>query len=109
LAPLLTASGYDVVTAADADAALRLCEAGRDFDVIVSDIEMPGMDGFSLAEHLTQRTRWKDIPLVALSALSTPLHGERGRAAGFVDHVAKRDRDSLLRTLSHVLSSRRTA
>jgi two-component system chemotaxis sensor kinase CheA len=46
MAPLLSASGYKVTTAESADRALKLCEAGDSFDIILSDIEMPGMNGF---------------------------------------------------------------
>ena len=104
LTPLLTVAGYQVTTVQSADEALTLCEAGEDFDVIVSDIEMPGMSGFEFARAIRGDTRWHATPLVALSSCASPRDLERGRQAGFTDYVAKFDRDALLVSLSQTLS-----
>ena len=109
LTPLLSVAGYEVTTVESADRALSLCEAGQDFDVIISDIEMPGMDGFQFANTVKSTTRWQNTPLVALSSHATPRDLDRGRAAGFSDYVAKFDRDALLHTLSEALNVERGA
>jgi two-component system, chemotaxis family, sensor kinase CheA len=109
LAPLLAVAGYDVTTVDSADRALGLCEAGESFDVIVSDIEMPGMNGFQFAETVRSSTRWQDTPIVALSSHATPKDIDRGRQVGFSDYVAKFDRDALLATLSETLGTQRGA
>jgi two-component system chemotaxis sensor kinase CheA len=109
LTPLLSVAGYDVTTVESADRALGLCEAGQDFDVIISDIEMPGMDGFQFASTVKKAGRWQKTPMVALSSHATPKDLDRGRAAGFSDYVAKFDRDALLHTLSEALSAERGA
>ena len=109
LQPLLTVAGYDVVCVESAEAALRLCEAGENFDAIVSDIEMPGMDGFSFAEKVRSETRWRDTPLVALSAFASEEDFERGREVGFHDYVTKTDREALLTSLIDTLSESRGA
>ncbi len=109
LTPLLSVAGYDVTTVDSADRALGLCEAGEDFDVIISDIEMPGMDGFQFASTVKNASRWQNTPIVALSSHATPKDLDRGRAAGFSDYVAKFDRDALLHTLSEALSAERGA
>jgi two-component system, chemotaxis family, sensor kinase CheA len=92
-----------------ADRALGLCEAGEDFDVIVSDIEMPGMNGFQFAEAVRSSSRWQNTPLVALSSHTSAQDLDRGRKVGFSDYVAKFDRDALLTTLSETLSLHRGA
>ena len=104
IAPVLTTAGYDVKTAYDADTALELRDGGEDFDVIVSDIEMPGMDGFEFAETIKKGPRWQNTPIVALSSRSEVAHLDRGREAGFIDYIAKFDRDALLAALSQTLS-----
>jgi two-component system chemotaxis sensor kinase CheA len=104
IAPLLSSAGYDVVTASSADQALKLCDRGEQYDVIISDIEMPGMSGFEFAETLKKNERWRDTPLVALSSHSSPKDIARGRQVGFDDYVAKFDRDALLQTLSEAFS-----
>ncbi len=109
LQPLLTVAGYDVTCVESADAALELCDAGEDFDVIISDIEMPGMNGFEFARKVTADTRWSKTPIVALSSFSNPSDLARGREAGFRDYVAKTDRDALLNTLHDTLAELRGA
>jgi len=109
LTPLLTVAGYDVTTIESGRDALQLCEDGEDFDVIISDIEMPGMNGFEFAQEIRTATRWKDTPLVALSGYTSQKDLERGREAGFSDYVAKFDREGLLQTLAQTLAEHRGA
>jgi len=109
LTPLLSVAGYDVTSVESADKALQLCEAGKDFDVIVSDIEMPGMSGFEFAEAVRKGGRWQDTPLVALSAHTSARDLDRGRRAGFVDYIPKLDREALLNTLSQTVETRGAA
>jgi two-component system chemotaxis sensor kinase CheA len=109
LTPLLSVAGYDVTTVESGDRALSLCEAGADFDVIISDIEMPGMNGFEFATAVKQASRWQNTPIVALSSHATPRDLDRGRAAGFNDYVAKFDREALLHTLAETLNGERGA
>lgn len=102
LMPKLEASGCRATPVADAAAALKLREKGMMFDVIVSDIEMPGMDGFEFAKEVRKDPRWASLPMIALSSHATVKDFERGRAAGFTDYVAKFDRSVVDTLLSHV-------
>ena len=104
LAPLLSAAGYEVTMASDGDAALKMLDDGRNFDIIVSDIEMPGISGFEFAKACRNDERWKDTPIVALSSYSSPADLKQGREAGFTDYVAKYDREALLAALSQSLA-----
>ncbi|MEA1938348.1 MAG: chemotaxis protein CheW [Pseudomonadota bacterium] len=109
LTPLLKISGYDVTAVDSAVKALELCEQGADFDVIISDIEMPGMNGFEFARRLHDRDAWKDVPIIALSSYASEKDLNRGRDAGFADYVAKFDRDALLNSLSLILTNTKGA
>ncbi|MBP2297496.1 hybrid sensor histidine kinase/response regulator [Azospirillum picis] len=109
LTPLLSVAGYDVTAVENAGDALALCEAGEDFDVIVSDIEMPGMSGFDFAEAVRHGSRWQRIPMVALSSHASARDLDRGRIAGFNDYVAKFDRDALLFALQQTLTDQKGA
>jgi two-component system chemotaxis sensor kinase CheA len=109
LTPLLTVSGYSVTTVDNAGDALRLCQEGSQFDIIVSDIEMPGMSGFEFVEALRKDERWQNVPVIALSSHATPVDLDRGRKAGFSNHVAKFDRQALLSTLSKTLDHKGAA
>ncbi len=99
LSPMLSVSGYDVVAVENADRALQLRESGEMFDAIISDIEMPGMDGFQFAHAVRADDRWRDTPLIALSSHATDQDFEHGREAGFDDYVVKFDREAVMEVL----------
>lgn len=105
LTPLLNVAGYHVTTAENPTQALQFQENGLDFDAIVSDIEMPEMNGFDFASTVRQGGRWQNVPMIALSSHATARDLEHGRQVGFNDYVAKFDRDGLLQTLQETLSS----
>ena len=109
LTPLLQTAGYEVITASSAQTALGLCEDGETFDLIVSDIEMPEMDGFAFAESVKKTSRWADVPMLALSSHSGPEEMARGREVGFIDYVTKVDRDGLLSSIQRTLTDLRGA
>jgi two-component system chemotaxis sensor kinase CheA len=109
LAPQLSAAGFDVTAVDSPDRALMLCEQGEEFDIIVSDIEMPGMSGFEFCEMVKRNGRWQNVPMVALSSHASARDLEKGRAVGFDDYVAKYDRDGLVHTLNSTLSEMRGA
>ncbi len=102
--PALTAAGYAVTAVGHAKEALRLRDAGAKFDIIVSDIEMPEIDGLALARALREGGAWADLPLIALTGRSTPSDVEAGRIAGFTDYVGKFDREALLASLQQCLA-----
>lgn len=104
LSPLLSVAGWHVQTCETAEEALRLRDQGVDFDVIVSDIEMPGMSGYEFAQTVRTEGRWKDIPMVALSGHTDDSDMMKGREAGFSDYVAKYDREVLVDTLAQTVS-----
>jgi two-component system chemotaxis sensor kinase CheA len=96
LAPLIKAAGYRVVAAASAAAALAALKTDAHFDLIVTDTDMPDMDGFALAEAVRAMPRTAATPIIALSAMVSAEAIERGRAVGFHDFVAKFDRTGLI-------------
>lgn len=103
LRPVLTVSGYQVKAVSSAAAALALMEDGMMFDLIISDIEMPDMNGFEFAAEVKKDSKWSDTPLVALSSLATERDISRGHEAGFDDYIAKFDKETLLRSLAQQL------
>ncbi len=99
LAPVLKAAGYRVATAGSASEGLNVLRSGRQFDVILTDIEMPGMNGFEFAEAIRADQRTGATPIIALSSLISPAAIERGKQVGFHDYVAKFDRPGLIAAL----------
>lgn len=99
LGPVLKAAGYEVTAVGDAKEALALIKTGHRYDVLVTDVDMPGMDGFALAEAVRGEKHAAAMLMIALSSFSSPEAIERGRQVGFHDYVAKFDRQSLVAAL----------
>ena len=76
-----------------------MLRSGNQFDVVLTDIEMPDMNGFEFAEAIRADRRTEAMPIIALSSLVSPAAIERGRQAGFHDYVAKFDRPGLIAAL----------
>ena len=104
LTPVLKAAGYDVTACTGANQAFELLENGDRFQAIVSDIEMPEINGFEFCEALRRDPRFRKMPILALSAVVSPASIERGRQAGFDDYVAKFDRPGLIASLKDLFA-----
>ena len=89
LLDFLDTAGYGVLVAeSGAGALLQL--AYTQPDIILLDVQMPGgMDGFATCERLKGDARWRDIPVLFLTALSEPVDKVRGFAVGAVDFITK--------------------
>ena len=99
LAPVLKAAGYRVRVAPNAQEGLTALRSGQTFDVVLTDIEMPDMNGFEFAETIRADQHLSAMPIIALSSLVSPAAIERGKLAGFHDYVAKFDRPGLIAAL----------
>jgi two-component system chemotaxis sensor kinase CheA len=99
LAPVLKAAGYRVRVAPNAQEGLTALRSGQNFDVVLTDIEMPDMNGFEFAETIRADAHLSSMPIIGLSSLVSPAAIERGRLAGFHDYVAKFDRPGLIAAL----------
>jgi two-component system chemotaxis sensor kinase CheA len=108
LAPVLKAAGYRVRTATSAQEGLSALRA-QNFDVVLTDIEMPDMNGFEFAESIRSDQNYSQLPIIALSSLVSPAAIERGRQAGFHDYVAKFDRPGLIAALKEQTAEMRRA
>ncbi|WP_338830203.1 hybrid sensor histidine kinase/response regulator [Bradyrhizobium sp. 27S5] len=109
LAPVLKAAGYKVRTAPNAQEGLAALRSGQAFDVVLTDIEMPEMNGFEFAENIRSDHNLIGLPIIALSAMVSPAAIERGRQAGFHDYVAKFDRPGLIAALKEQTAELRKA
>jgi two-component system, chemotaxis family, sensor kinase CheA len=99
LAPVLKAAGYRVRVVPNAQEGLTALRSGQSFDVVLTDIEMPDMNGFEFAETIRADQHLSAMPIIGLSSLVSPAAIERGRLAGFHDYVAKFDRPGLIAAL----------
>ncbi|MGI9069139.1 MAG: response regulator [Pyrinomonadaceae bacterium] len=88
LSVLLTHAGYEVSTAASARDAIALAREHH-FDVIISDIGMPEMNGYEMAEALRSLPGYETVPMVAVTGFSMFDDRNRSLNAGFNEHVTK--------------------
>jgi two-component system chemotaxis sensor kinase CheA len=102
----LETAGYAVATAANGTEALRELDAGR-FDLVVSDIEMPVMDGWALARAIRQRPEGAALPLLALTTLSSDADRARAETCGYDGYEVKLDRQQFLTTVDELLNQPR--
>jgi two-component system cell cycle response regulator DivK len=98
---------FEVEEAVSAEAAVELLQTCRP-DLILMDIQLPGMDGLTLTRHLKADPETADIPIVALSAQSTTRDFEMAREAGCVAYITKPITDdpfTFLQRVSHSLNA----
>jgi two-component system chemotaxis sensor kinase CheA len=101
---ILEAAGYQVRVAADGAAALDLL--GREpCDLVVTDIEMPHLDGFSLTARVRADERLRDLPVVLVTSLDSEEDRRRGVEAGADAYIVKGafDQDRLLETIRRLI------
>lgn len=92
--------GYTVDTAEDGQVAWNMLDAdpGR-YDLVVTDIEMPNMDGFELSRRIRQDQRFSLVPIIALTSLAGDEDVARGKASGIDDYQVKLDKERLLQSI----------
>jgi two-component system chemotaxis sensor kinase CheA len=101
---LLEAAGYEVVTAADGEAGWKLLQE-QDVDLVITDIEMPRMDGFELTEAIRRSKRSHELPVILISARSSDRDKARGIEVGADAYIVKStfDQKELLEALGQLL------
>ena len=102
---ILEAAGYEVVVTHDGEAAWEiLCSHAR-FDAVVSDVEMPRLDGVQLLARGRATARLARLPVLLVTALSQPADRQRALDLGASAYVVKSrfDQDELLETLQQLL------
>ena len=86
----------------------KLIAEPQRYDLVISDINMPRMDGFQLATKIREDRRFDMLPLVALTTLSDDHFREKGLSLGFDRYVIKIDKNHVRSTVSECLQIRRT-
>jgi two-component system chemotaxis sensor kinase CheA len=101
---ILEAAGYEVLTAVDGSDGWRVLQE-HGCDLLVADIEMPRMDGFALCEAVRGSKRFKDVPIVLVTAMETPEHRARGLEVGADAYIGKSsfDQQNLLDVIRQLL------
>ena len=106
LAILLESERFETVIARRAERALEILGA-QQVDLVLSDVVMPGMDGYELCRRIKNDDRWRDLPVVLLTSLTDPLAIVRGLESGADHYVTKPyEPESLLLRVRAVLARR---
>ncbi len=99
----LKSAGFDVTDASDGVEALKIAKT-QSFDVVISDVNMPNMDGLSLCRELRQLPSFKFTPILMLTTESSPEKKQAGRSAGATGWIVKPfNPDQLLATVNKVV------
>ncbi len=98
--------GYKVIEAEDGLIAWNILqERSEEIDLIVTDIEMPNMNGFELTEKVKNDERYSHLPVIALTTLADDESIEKGKAAGVNDYQIKLDKEKLIQSVYETLKS----
>ncbi len=105
---VLEKEGYDVTIALDGRDAVEILDRNPDkFDLIISDIEMPRMNGFELARAIRSNQRFSGLPLLALSSRADRKYAEMGIESGFNVYLEKLKPAILLDAIQKLVSDER--
>lgn len=103
--PFLAAAGHKITAADSGHEALKAIGTDPNhFDLIITDIEMPGMNGFEFATACRSLPGFVDTPIIAYSASLSEEVMRRGKSVGIDDCILKTDRPGLLQAVSRCLS-----
>jgi two-component system chemotaxis sensor kinase CheA len=98
--------GYTVIEAEDGAIAWDLLQQHADeISLVVTDIEMPNMNGFELTRHIKTSNAFSHLPVIALTTLAGEEDIEKGRQVGISDYQIKLDREKLVRSIYGFLTS----
>jgi len=97
---ILDDEGFNVITAEDGAVAWDLLQAhDEEISLVVTDIEMPNMNGFELTQKIKKDNRFSSIPVIAVTSLSEERHRIEGKKVGINDYQLKLDRQKLIESI----------
>jgi two-component system chemotaxis sensor kinase CheA len=101
---ILEAAGYRVITATDGLGAIKRLKENQ-IDLVVSDVQMPSMDGIALTRYLRESAAYQQLPLILVTSLESAEDRERGLLAGANAYIVKRgfNQAELLSTIQQFL------
>ncbi|RJX25970.1 MAG: response regulator [Desulfurivibrio sp.] len=95
-------AGYKAFSATDGVEGLALLEREK-IDLILTDIEMPNMDGLEFTARVRADARWSGLPIIAVTSLNSEAAEKRGLKAGVNEYLIKLDREKVIHTINRFL------
>lgn len=100
----LASAGHEVLSATDGREGLARANAGAPVDLVITDVNMPNMDGITLVQELRRLPQYRAVPLLMLTTDASAELRQRGRAVGATGWIVKPfDPARLLATVARVL------
>ncbi len=97
--------GFNVLEAEDGQIAWELLkERADDIDIVVTDLEMPNMDGFELTKKIKETPEYSHFTVIALTSLASESHIQKGRKVGIDEYEIKLDREKLMKLIKKYLN-----
>ncbi|MFM8314607.1 MAG: response regulator, partial [Deltaproteobacteria bacterium] len=108
---VLTGAGFNVQIVNDGQAALEMLESSdpSKFSIVLSDVEMPRMNGLELAKNIRSNPALKNLPMIALTTKFSERHVKEGLQAGFTNYLEKMNPEKLIQELDRISKERRAA
>jgi two-component system chemotaxis sensor kinase CheA len=106
---ILEAAGYTVHVAADGVEAIRALQM-TPVDLVVSDVNMPNMDGLVLTQQIRADTQLRHVPIILVTSLDSPDDQVRGMEAGADAYIVKSSfsQEGLLETVGRLITIQRS-
>jgi len=104
LSSYMVAAGYDVVVAEDGRQGWEKFKQ-EEIDLVITDIEMPHMDGLELTRKIRSHEVNSDVPVIAVTSLTGDSHRQRGLEAGINDYQMKLDRERVLSSVHELMDT----
>jgi two-component system chemotaxis sensor kinase CheA len=103
----MTEVGYNVIEAEDGlEGWDKLMEHGNEISMLVTDIEMPNMNGFELTKRIRGDSRYSELPIIALTTLASSEDVAKGKAVGVNEYHIKLDKERLMLSVHDYIKSR---
>jgi two-component system chemotaxis sensor kinase CheA len=104
LKSFLEEHGFTVITAEDGQEGLeQLQKHSAEIDLVMTDIEMPVMDGFEFTKHIRESETHRHLPVIAVTSLAGDMDKARGFDAGVNEYLIKLDKEEILNSLDRHL------
>ncbi len=107
MASTVEAAGYSVITADDGLQGLDALRSHPEISMIVTDIEMPNMDGLEMVRSIRKNPEFEGLPIVAVTSLAGEAAEKRGLAAGVDEYQVKLDREQLVESCRRLAKPRK--
>ncbi|ADC68938.1 response regulator receiver protein [Methanocaldococcus sp. FS406-22] len=101
---ILDMEGHSTILTKDGEEGIKALEDNDDISLIILDIKMPNMNGWEFLEIIKNNDKWKDIPVIVLTAYTQVSDIEKAKEMGVESYIAKPfSREELIREINYII------